>query len=163
MEEIREHIESEILSLQESHKQLKHQLEHNKKERLRKCREAGILDHWRRLQKDRSTFQQTKHEAWMRNNDATTSADTGNQVMDRHPSDCQLNPYDDDGKNHMHTHRLHQDKEADHSPQQEANTTEHMYNSGQDFHNDYSQHFVDTNERPQNFIRSTSLVDRFSE
>ncbi|CAL8103643.1 unnamed protein product [Calicophoron daubneyi] len=30
-------------------------------------------------------------------------------------------------------------------------------------HNDYSQHFVDTGERPQNFIRDTGLRNRFEE
>ncbi|VEL22465.1 unnamed protein product [Protopolystoma xenopodis] len=30
-------------------------------------------------------------------------------------------------------------------------------------HNDYSQHFVDTGERPQNFIRDTGLKNRFEE
>ena len=29
--------------------------------------------------------------------------------------------------------------------------------------NDYSQHFVDTNQRPQNFIRDSDLADRFEE
>jgi hypothetical protein len=29
--------------------------------------------------------------------------------------------------------------------------------------NDYCQHFVDTGERPQNFIRDTELADRFEE
>jgi mRNA (2'-O-methyladenosine-N6-)-methyltransferase len=29
--------------------------------------------------------------------------------------------------------------------------------------NDYSQHFVDTRQRPQNFIRDTDLADRFEE
>jgi len=31
------------------------------------------------------------------------------------------------------------------------------------FKNDYSQHFVDTNQRPQNFIRDANLHDRFEE
>jgi len=30
-------------------------------------------------------------------------------------------------------------------------------------HNDYSQHFVDTGQRPQNFIRDVGLADRFEE
>lgn len=30
-------------------------------------------------------------------------------------------------------------------------------------HNDYSQHFVDTGQRPQNFIRDVSLSKRFIE
>ena len=30
-------------------------------------------------------------------------------------------------------------------------------------HNDYCQHFVDTGQRPQNFIRDTGLQDRFEE
>ena len=30
-------------------------------------------------------------------------------------------------------------------------------------HNDYSQHFVDTGQRPQNFIRDSSIADRFNE
>jgi len=30
-------------------------------------------------------------------------------------------------------------------------------------HNDYCQHFVDTGQRPQNFIRDTGLSDRFEE
>jgi hypothetical protein len=29
--------------------------------------------------------------------------------------------------------------------------------------NDYSQNFVDTGERPQNFIRDTELANRFEE
>ncbi|KAG2174444.1 hypothetical protein INT44_006707 [Umbelopsis vinacea] len=161
MEDIRAHIESEIETLQESHEHIKRQLEQNKKERLRKCREAGVLDHWRRLQKDRATLQRTRNNAWMRNNTATKSVDSGDPVVDGHPSNCLSN--EDDSKKNEHSHRLHQDKSIDHSPHQEANTAEHPYTLGQDFHNDYSQHFVDTNERPQNFIRNTSLVDRFSE
>lgn len=31
------------------------------------------------------------------------------------------------------------------------------------FKNDYSQHFVDTKQRPQNFIRDSDLADRFEE
>lgn len=30
-------------------------------------------------------------------------------------------------------------------------------------HNDYCQHFVDTGQRPQNFIRDVGLADRFEE
>lgn len=30
-------------------------------------------------------------------------------------------------------------------------------------HNDYCQHFVDTGERPQNFIRDVGLTNRFEE
>lgn len=30
-------------------------------------------------------------------------------------------------------------------------------------HNDYCQHFVDTGQRPQNFIRDVGLTDRFEE
>ena len=30
-------------------------------------------------------------------------------------------------------------------------------------HNDYCQHFVDTGQRPQNFIRDTGIADRFEE
>ena len=30
-------------------------------------------------------------------------------------------------------------------------------------HNDYCQHFVDTGQRPQNFIRDVGLEDRFEE
>lgn len=30
-------------------------------------------------------------------------------------------------------------------------------------HNDYCQHFVDTGQRPQNFIRDVGLNDRFEE
>ncbi len=30
-------------------------------------------------------------------------------------------------------------------------------------HNDYSQNFVDTGQRPQNFIRDVGLADRFEE
>lgn len=30
-------------------------------------------------------------------------------------------------------------------------------------HNDYSQHFVDTSHRPQNFIRDSGLTERFDE
>ena len=29
-------------------------------------------------------------------------------------------------------------------------------------HNDYSQNFVDTGQRPQNFIRDVGLADRFA-
>lgn len=163
MEDIIGHIENEIKALQESHEQLKRQLEHNKRERLRKCREAGILDHWRRLQRDRAALQRTRNHAMMWQKDSKTSADTGNQVMDRRPSNYRSSPYHNDVKNDANAYQSHEDKEADHPPLQEANTTENMYISEKNFHNDYSQHFVDTNERPQNFIRSTSLVNRFSE
>ena len=163
MEDIIGHIESEIKALQESHEQLKRQLEHNKRERLRKCREAGILDHWRRLQKDRAALRRTKNHAMMWHKDSKTSADTGNPVMNRRPSYRGSSPYHNDVKNDANSYRSHEDEGADHPPLQEANTTENMYISEQNFHNDYSQHFVDTNERPQNFIRSTSLVNRFSE
>lgn len=30
-------------------------------------------------------------------------------------------------------------------------------------HNDYCQHFIDTGQRPQNFIRDVGLADRFEE
>lgn len=30
-------------------------------------------------------------------------------------------------------------------------------------HNDYCQHFVDTGQRPQNYIRDVGLADRFEE
>ena len=30
-------------------------------------------------------------------------------------------------------------------------------------HNDYCQHFVDTGQRPQNFIRDVGIQDRFEE
>jgi hypothetical protein len=163
MEDIIGRIESEIKALQESHEQLKRQLEHNKRERLRKCREAGILDHWRRLQRDRAALQRTRNHTMMWHKDSETSADTGNQVVDRRPSYCQSGPYHNDVNIDANSYRSHEDEEAHHPPLQEANTTENMYISEQNFHNDYSQHFVDTNERPQNFIRSTSLVHRFSE
>lgn len=29
--------------------------------------------------------------------------------------------------------------------------------------NDYSQHFVDTGQRPQNFVRDTEMSERFEE
>jgi hypothetical protein len=163
MEDIIGHIESELKALQESHEQWKRQLEHNKRERLQKCREAGILDHWRRLQRDRAALQRPRDHAMMWQKDSKTSADTGSQVTDRRPPYCRSSPYHNDGKNDASSYRSHEDEEADHPPLQEAYTTENMYISEQNFHNDYSQHFVDTNERPQNFIRSTSLVNRFSE
>jgi len=49
---------------------------------------------------------------------------------------------------------------------------EHTYNDSSTFlkgtqssnpHNDYCQHFVDTGQRPQNFIRDVGLTDRFEE
>lgn len=163
MEDIIGHIESEVRALQESHEQWKRQLEHNKRERLRKCREAGILDHWRRLQKDRAELQRTGNHAKMWYKGSETSTGTGHQVMDRRPSYCRSSSCHDDVENDANSYRSHEDEEAECLPVQEANTTENMYISEQNFHNDYSQHFVDTNERPQNFIRSTSLVNRFSE
>ncbi|CAM0140687.1 unnamed protein product [Umbelopsis sp. WA50703] len=46
-------------------------------------------------------------------------------------------------------------------PQEFAAHTDFKYDH--EFHNDYSQHFVDSGQRPQNYIRSTSLATRFNE
>lgn len=54
----------------------------------------------------------------------------------------------------------------------ESSTDEMMYTDSSTFlkgtqssnpHNDYCQHFVDTGQRPQNFIRDVGLADRFEE
>lgn len=47
-----------------------------------------------------------------------------------------------------------------------ASSTEPFYPQGTQSsnpHNDYCQHFVDTGQRPQNFIRDVGLADRFEE
>ncbi|KAG2172758.1 hypothetical protein INT43_000105 [Umbelopsis isabellina] len=46
-------------------------------------------------------------------------------------------------------------------PQELAASHDALHN--REFHNDYSQHFVDSGQRPQNYIRSTSLITRFNE
>ncbi|XP_069700084.1 N6-adenosine-methyltransferase non-catalytic subunit [Periplaneta americana] len=56
--------------------------------------------------------------------------------------------------------------------QEDASTDELVYTDSSTFlkgtqssnpHNDYCQHFVDTGQRPQNFIRDVGLADRFEE
>ncbi|XP_076318234.1 methyltransferase like 14 isoform X1 [Tachypleus tridentatus] len=67
------------------------------------------------------------------------------------------------------------DDEVDYEEESERNldfTEEEVYTGSSTFlkgtqsanpHNDYCQHFVDTGQRPQNFIRDVGLADRFEE
>uniref|UniRef100_A0A1B6CCX0 N(6)-adenosine-methyltransferase non-catalytic subunit METTL14 n=2 Tax=Clastoptera arizonana TaxID=38151 RepID=A0A1B6CCX0_9HEMI len=67
---------------------------------------------------------------------------------------------------------LQQEKQEEKSAKEETTTDELVYKDSSTFlkgtqssnpHNDYCQHFVDTGQRPQNFIRDVGLADRFEE
>jgi hypothetical protein len=161
-------IEDEVKALQKSHERFKSSLEQNKRERLRKCREAGILDHWRRQQKQKHSHRH--HTKAMPTRDMLMHTpinlynNTIGQLPRREPSTGKPveTKYDEIVRNASSSSTQAGIPTECSWPQ---NTDRHSVgkNSRQEFHNDYSQHFVDSIERPQNFIRSTSLVDRFNE
>lgn len=76
----------------------------------------------------------------------------------------------------LNTHREHMPMSSFRRNVNKFNTQptipEHTYKDSSTFlkgtqssnpHNDYCQHFVDTGQRPQNFIRDVGLTDRFEE
>lgn len=169
MEDSTLRIEHEIRALQGSHEQLKSSLEQNKRERLRKCREADVLDHWRRQQKQKGVYRH--HAKAIPTRDMMLSVPFS--MHDTSLSTSSSMEYSVRKHNQMKSVPVVQNTKGENSANggtstRAANNQDPMVHvvkksSYKEFHNDYSQHFVDSNERPQNFIRSTSLVDRFNE
>ncbi|KAK3911779.1 N6-adenosine-methyltransferase non-catalytic subunit [Frankliniella fusca] len=76
-----------------------------------------------------------------------------------------------DRKQTLNSNSIHETK-AEKSANQDDVSDELVYTDSSTFlkgtqssnpHNDYCQHFVDTGQRPQNFIRDVGLADRFEE
>jgi hypothetical protein len=161
-------IEDEVKALQKSHERFKSSLEQNKRERLRKCREAGILDHWRRQQKQKGSHRHHTKAIPTRDTLMYTPINIYNntigQLPRREPSTGKPveTKYDEVVQN-ASSSSIQVDIPTEYSWPQNIDRHQVGKISRQEFHNDYSQHFVDSSERPQNFIRSTSLVDRFNE
>lgn len=155
-------------ALQKSHERWKSSLEQNKRERLRKCREAGILDHWRRQQKQKGLHRHHAKAIPTRDTLMYKPINIYNKTIGQLPSRESSTGKPAEAKYDELVRNASSSSTYAGIPTEclwPQNTDRHQVskNSRQEFHNDYSQHFVDSNERPQNFIRSTSLVDRFNE
>lgn len=158
-------IENDIRKVQQTKNCLRGNLEHNKRERLRKCREAGILDHWRRQQKNKS-----KHHGYSRMISLSTPISASSNAFNNHsfnqdsrdpPSKrCEENEF---AESLDRRHSQISNDTIKRMQTQDSAASHVVLQNNREFHNDYSQHFVDSGNRPQNYIRSTSLVTRFNE
>jgi hypothetical protein len=157
-------IDNEIRQVQHINDCLRSNLQQNKRERLRKCRDADILDHWRRQQRNK-----TKHQPRTKMITLSTIMVPPHVSVDD-PFSSQYSRYSSSERYGLYAApenfkekqpATRSDTPVQCQPQEFAAHTDFKYDH--EFHNDYSQHFVDSGQRPQNYIRSTSLATRFNE
>lgn len=104
----------------------------------------------------------TKHDQHKRTHSSTQHGESGERHKkrdnrDKHPVDIK-----ERSKDHSKDAIKSDDRNSE-TEKSGATTKSSSTTSLTSYKNDYSQHFVDTGQRPQNYIRDADLSDRFEE